>query len=168
MPDFLFLFLNEAQLTKMPNHNQFLPHESGRGKTEDDAPLEPQIHHHGTTTLSWSSDRIYPHQQCASNDGSSACQSAPDYSPQLQQQLPQSRAVGVQEYPSSNVAMLSSHGFYTPEFLSAYTYDIPEELIRVPTGQSVLDADHVVEDFGRTYHGYKAGKYLIPNDAVRI
>jgi hypothetical protein len=168
--DFPFLLFNKGQLTKMSDYDQFLPHESGQGMTEDVVPLEPQvdqIHHHTTTTLSWPSDLIHPHQQYASNEGGSTDQPAPHYPQQLQQEIPQSGTVGIQEYPSSNVAMYAPHGFYTPEFLSASKYDIPEELIRVPTGHSVLDTDHVVEDFGRTYHGYKAGKYLIPNDAVR-
>jgi hypothetical protein len=34
------------------------------------------------------------------------------------------------------------------------------------SGQSVYDADSVMGESGRTYHGYKQGKYYLPNDSV--
>lgn len=36
-----------------------------------------------------------------------------------------------------------------------------------PSGQSVYDADSVVGESGNLYHGYKQGRYLLPNDAVK-
>lgn len=35
------------------------------------------------------------------------------------------------------------------------------------SGQSVYDAESVVGESGNLYHGYKQGKYFLPNDAVR-
>lgn len=37
---------------------------------------------------------------------------------------------------------------------------------RTPEGKSVIDPDSVLGDSGRWYHGYKDGKYLLPNDSV--
>jgi hypothetical protein len=41
-----------------------------------------------------------------------------------------------------------------------------ENKTRSPTGSSVLDADSVYDDSGRFFHGYKEGKYFLPNDGV--
>ncbi|KAH8649278.1 S-adenosyl-L-methionine-dependent methyltransferase [Xylariales sp. PMI_506] len=75
--------------------------------------------------------------------------------------------------PSDKFAMAAAGsngvpGSYNPDgfFIPTNSLDIPEELIRVPTGSSVIDTESVVGDFGRTYHGYKEGKYLLPNDAA--
>ncbi|KAH8674129.1 S-adenosyl-L-methionine-dependent methyltransferase [Xylariales sp. PMI_506] len=60
-------------------------------------------------------------------------------------------------------------GTYTEDglFVPSYHEDLlPEELYRVSTGDSVIDGESVLGDFGRTYHGYKEGKYLLPNDAL--
>lgn len=43
-----------------------------------------------------------------------------------------------------------------------------EELVRVPSGASIVEPESVLGESGRSYHGYKEGKYLLPNDAVRI
>ncbi|ETS85393.1 hypothetical protein PFICI_03418 [Pestalotiopsis fici W106-1] len=45
-------------------------------------------------------------------------------------------------------------------------FPIPEELLRVPDGSSIAEADAVLAENGRTYHGYKEGKYFLPNDAA--
>ncbi|KAH8655276.1 S-adenosyl-L-methionine-dependent methyltransferase [Xylariales sp. PMI_506] len=37
---------------------------------------------------------------------------------------------------------------------------------RTPTGGSVVKPDSVLGDSGRLYHGYKDGKYFLPNDAA--
>ncbi|KAI1840944.1 hypothetical protein JX266_012880 [Neoarthrinium moseri] len=37
---------------------------------------------------------------------------------------------------------------------------------RTPTNYSIIEEDSVIEDTGRSYHGYKQGKYYIPNDGV--
>ena len=42
---------------------------------------------------------------------------------------------------------------------------IAEELLHVPTGSTVPDPNSVVGESGRSYHGYKEGSYLLPNDA---
>ncbi|KAH8678277.1 S-adenosyl-L-methionine-dependent methyltransferase [Xylariales sp. PMI_506] len=54
-------------------------------------------------------------------------------------------------------------GYFIPH---AYNPDPYPDPIHIPTGSSVIDTDSVVGDFGRTYHGYKEGKYLLPNDAA--
>lgn len=41
----------------------------------------------------------------------------------------------------------------------------PNELNR-STSASILDTESVTEEMGRTYHGYKEGKYFLPNDGV--
>jgi hypothetical protein len=43
---------------------------------------------------------------------------------------------------------------------------IPEEFTRQPSGSSVVEPDSVIGESGRLYHGYKEGKYFMPNDAV--
>ncbi|ORY68863.1 S-adenosyl-L-methionine-dependent methyltransferase [Pseudomassariella vexata] len=44
---------------------------------------------------------------------------------------------------------------------------IPTELIhRVPSDASVVEPDSVLGDSGRLYHGYKDGKYFLPNDGL--
>ncbi|ORY71308.1 S-adenosyl-L-methionine-dependent methyltransferase [Pseudomassariella vexata] len=35
---------------------------------------------------------------------------------------------------------------------------------RVPSGESIIEPDSVTGHDGRTYHGYKQGKYFLPND----
>lgn len=42
-----------------------------------------------------------------------------------------------------------------------------EEFDYVPTGSSIVEEDSVDWYNGRTYHGYRDGKYWFPNDAVR-
>ncbi|KAH8646145.1 S-adenosyl-L-methionine-dependent methyltransferase [Xylariales sp. PMI_506] len=44
--------------------------------------------------------------------------------------------------------------------------DKSEAVNFIPTGESVIDTQSVVGDLGRTYHGYKEGKYFLPNDAA--
>jgi hypothetical protein len=41
-----------------------------------------------------------------------------------------------------------------------------EHLNRIPSGASVIDVHSVYDDSGRSFHGYKQGKYFLPNDAV--
>lgn len=41
-----------------------------------------------------------------------------------------------------------------------------EHADRMRTGSSILDANSVTDESGRTFHGYKEGKYFLPNDAV--
>lgn len=63
------------------------------------------------------------------------------------------------------------------QYMSAYTPDrnfavVANDLInatlgRVPDGHSVIEPDSVLDESGRLYHGYKSGKYFLPNDAVR-
>lgn len=46
--------------------------------------------------------------------------------------------------------------------------DLPlfDEFTRTSSGASVVEPDSVAWENGRTYHGYKEGKYHLPNDAV--
>jgi hypothetical protein len=41
-----------------------------------------------------------------------------------------------------------------------------ENFDRTPSGSSIIDTHSVSDDSGRTFHGYKEGKYFLPNDAV--
>ncbi|KAK8025333.1 hypothetical protein PG990_003156 [Apiospora arundinis] len=41
---------------------------------------------------------------------------------------------------------------------------VPAEVYRESSGGSVVEPNSVVEENGRTYHGYKEGSYWIPND----
>lgn len=46
-------------------------------------------------------------------------------------------------------------------------WNIPPELVGYkPTGSSIIDPESVLGDSGRFYHGYKDGKYFLPNDEV--
>lgn len=40
------------------------------------------------------------------------------------------------------------------------------EVPREPTGSTIVEPDSVFDDSGRSFHGYKEGKYFLPNDAV--
>ncbi|KAK7993112.1 hypothetical protein PG991_016291 [Apiospora marii] len=44
---------------------------------------------------------------------------------------------------------------------------MPGEWHRESSGSSVVEPNSVTEDNGRTYHGYKEGRYFAPNDAVQ-
>ncbi|KAK8018338.1 S-adenosyl-L-methionine-dependent methyltransferase [Apiospora marii] len=43
---------------------------------------------------------------------------------------------------------------------------VPAEVYREPSNASVHEPDSVVGESGRLYHGYKEGKYFLPNDAA--
>jgi hypothetical protein len=42
-----------------------------------------------------------------------------------------------------------------------------EHASRISSGSSILDTSSVMDESGRSFHGYKEGKYFLPNDAVR-
>lgn len=45
---------------------------------------------------------------------------------------------------------------------------VPDEVARhIPSGMSVVAEDAILEESGRTYHGYEQGKYFLPNDPVK-
>ncbi|KAK8131190.1 hypothetical protein PG984_007628 [Apiospora sp. TS-2023a] len=48
--------------------------------------------------------------------------------------------------------------------LEADEMSSPEASTRVITGTSINEPDAVLEEDGRTYHGYKGGRYFLPND----
>lgn len=54
-----------------------------------------------------------------------------------------------------------------PDFAAIANDIINKTLNRQPAGTSVVEPDSVLGESGRLYHGYKEGKYLLPNDAVR-
>jgi hypothetical protein len=57
--------------------------------------------------------------------------------------------------------------FYEENVIEAHhDFHIPEELFRVPTGSTIAEPESVVGLSGRTYHGYKEGRYMLPNDGV--
>ncbi|KAI0121289.1 S-adenosyl-L-methionine-dependent methyltransferase [Xylariales sp. AK1849] len=70
--------------------------------------------------------------------------------------------------------MVSRQAFHVPFLIyrdgvadTSSNFVIPKELLHhVPTGGSVLETDSVLGISGRTYHGYKEGKYFLPNDAA--
>lgn len=45
-------------------------------------------------------------------------------------------------------------------------YPLPGEFTRKPTGESLIEPDSVFDESGRSYHGYRQGKYFLPNDAA--
>lgn len=45
---------------------------------------------------------------------------------------------------------------------------VPEEFYRQPTGATVAEPESVLGTSGRTYHGFKQGKYFLPNDGVSL
>lgn len=53
-----------------------------------------------------------------------------------------------------------------PDFAKRANALINAQLGRTPDGMSVIDPDSILDESGRLYHGYKDGKYLLPNDAV--
>lgn len=74
-------------------------------------------------------------------------------------------------FPSQLLQGSDRHGQPRHSHDIAYSHsasgDIPAEFTRVQTGESVLDSSAVWYDNGRSYHSYKEGKYLLPNDGVR-
>lgn len=77
--------------------------------------------------------------------------------------------------PATNPAFIDSgeHNFHIPrysdnDFAKRANEDINRRLGRTPGGTSIVEPDSVLEESGRLYHGYREGKYLIPNDAVSI
>ncbi|KAH8655416.1 S-adenosyl-L-methionine-dependent methyltransferase [Xylariales sp. PMI_506] len=53
-----------------------------------------------------------------------------------------------------------------PSFTATANDLINVLLNRTPTGDSVVDPESVIGESLRLYHGYKDGRYLLPNDAV--
>lgn len=45
---------------------------------------------------------------------------------------------------------------------------MPAGVPREPTGSTIVEPDSVFDDSGRSFHGYKEGKYFLPNDAVSL
>ncbi|KAK8112809.1 hypothetical protein PG984_013335, partial [Apiospora sp. TS-2023a] len=43
---------------------------------------------------------------------------------------------------------------------------MPADVPREPTGSTIVEPDSVFDDSGRSFHGYKEGKYFLPNDAA--
>ncbi|KAH8651155.1 S-adenosyl-L-methionine-dependent methyltransferase [Xylariales sp. PMI_506] len=50
--------------------------------------------------------------------------------------------------------------------ISAANDRINQDLERTPSGGSIVEPDSVIGESGRLYHGYKEGKYFMPNDAA--
>jgi hypothetical protein len=72
---------------------------------------------------------------------------------------------------SSQDAAFSSDPGHAPtpplSFVEQANAMINEALGRTPVGTSVVEPDSILGESGRLYHGYKEGKYYLPNDAVR-
>jgi hypothetical protein len=68
---------------------------------------------------------------------------------------------------SGTTVTLGDHTFeYHVDLPVVGDYPVPAEFTRTPTGSSVYDPESILGESGRTYHGYKDGKYFLPNDAV--
>lgn len=67
-----------------------------------------------------------------------------------------------------NEELVEFDGFTLPktELERILTIPVPSEFLRLPSGSSVIDPDSVLGESGRYYHGYKDGKYFLPNDEV--
>ncbi|KAH8658298.1 S-adenosyl-L-methionine-dependent methyltransferase [Xylariales sp. PMI_506] len=76
-------------------------------------------------------------------------------------------AGGVEAPPHTDLRVSHpTHAYYTEEGYYMPSYNLPEELRRIPTGTSTLDVESVVGEFGRTYQNFRDGKYLFPNDGA--
>jgi hypothetical protein len=52
-------------------------------------------------------------------------------------------------------------------YQTSHSTPVNHETFRTPSGSSVIEPDSVMDaDNQRLYHGYKEGKYFLPNDAV--
>ncbi|KAI1866769.1 hypothetical protein JX265_001142 [Neoarthrinium moseri] len=78
-----------------------------------------------------------------------------------------------EEAPAFDPAFLGSSGHFDqpaplvqPDFAKRANDLINASLGRTPGGTSVVEPDSVLEEWGRLYHGYKEGSYLLPNDAA--
>lgn len=69
------------------------------------------------------------------------------------------------EYPNMQSKTSSESDF---DFATKANQMINQMLGRTPGGTSVVEPDSVLDESGRLYHGYKDGKYYLPNDAVCI
>ncbi|KAF3019015.1 hypothetical protein E8E14_013185 [Neopestalotiopsis sp. 37M] len=67
---------------------------------------------------------------------------------------------------SSYTEGYSPHSARDTNFAAAANDLINQSLGRTPGGTSVVEPDSVLGESGRLYHGYKEGKYFIPNDAA--
>lgn len=48
------------------------------------------------------------------------------------------------------------------------SFNMPEELIRIPSGASVQTHDFILEATGRSYQSFREGRYFLPNDPVSL
>lgn len=55
-----------------------------------------------------------------------------------------------------------------PVLMIPEDFPLFDEFTRTNSGASVNEPDSVAWENGRTYHGYKEGKYYLHNDAVRF
>lgn len=69
---------------------------------------------------------------------------------------------GIHEYLDGSVR----NSDRDPNFALKANELINQMLGRTLSGSSVIEPDSVLDDSGRLYHGYKDGKYYLPNDAV--
>ncbi|KAH8662452.1 S-adenosyl-L-methionine-dependent methyltransferase [Xylariales sp. PMI_506] len=60
----------------------------------------------------------------------------------------------------------SAPKYYDPDFSIVANGLINQSLDRTPSGGSVVDPESVIGESHRLYHGYKEGKYFMPNDAA--
>ncbi|KAI0168794.1 S-adenosyl-L-methionine-dependent methyltransferase [Pestalotiopsis sp. NC0098] len=61
------------------------------------------------------------------------------------------------KYAASRANVSASHAVDSQSW-------IPEDFLRQPTGSTIAEPESVLGRSGRTYHGFKEGKYFMPND----
>jgi hypothetical protein len=65
----------------------------------------------------------------------------------------------------AHLAQYKNADSFQTEYSSASVVP-PEVREHIPSGSSIIEEDAVMEEFGRTYRGYEAGKYFLPIDPV--
>ncbi|KAH8199191.1 hypothetical protein TruAng_006660 [Truncatella angustata] len=70
------------------------------------------------------------------------------------------------DLPAEYTHILPMTTLVEPRFAARANELINQRLNRQPGGTSVVDPDSILGESGRLYHGYKDGKYYLPNDAA--
>ncbi|KAH8674162.1 S-adenosyl-L-methionine-dependent methyltransferase [Xylariales sp. PMI_506] len=89
----------------------------------------------------------------------------PVFSESISAPIQQATAAATLDTPSQTAAETYPQG-HDPSFAVTANHLINEILNRTPTGDSVVDPDSIIGESLRLYHGYKDGKYFLPNDAA--
>jgi hypothetical protein len=94
---------------------------------------------------------------------------------ELLPRVPSTQSLSSQQLPpqhGDNLGPYESHGSHgetstSPHSVPVVPYEYGTEPNRlVSAGTSIVEPGSVADINGRTYHGYKEGKYFLPNDPV--